>query len=416
MTKQKFFEELTNALMPVDPSIRAELLADINEHFTEGASFGLSEEEICEKLGQPSQIAEQVLEEYAANKGQNSYWRDAKGESDGIKDAVGNLMSSIGDIIESATGNVKIYNMQEEVSRSFEDAMQSAKDATSRIQRDVERNMKDYTSRVKGGYEVNIDETFSGVTGMDINLGSCNVQVVPHQGPDTRLVINGTSKYNYFVRMVQNGCLIIAEKHPIVRFELFSFNPALNATIYVPAGFNGVINSSLSSGNTSIKDIRGNLNLKASSGNIYIDGHTGGTANIRTSSGRIDINNSTIGIISGTSSSGGVNLEAHETGVLKLTCSSGNMNVKAEKIGGDTQLTASSGNLRLVAREISGNITARTSSGTTHVSLPKDANCRIDVSKSKHVNKNIQVSGNPQSPYVLKLSAGSGATIIEALR
>ena len=414
MTKQKFFEELTNALEPVDPGTRAELLADINEHFTEGASFGLSEDEICKKLGQPSQIAEQVLEEYTANKGQNGYWRDAKSGHDGVDEAVGNLMSSIGDIIENATSMVSFTHIQDDVTRICKEAARMT-NAASRIQRDVERSINNATSRVKGGYEINIDENFADVSSLDISLTSCNVEVVTHQSPDTRLVISGKSKYNVFERGVQNGCLTITEKHPIVRFELFSFNAALNATIYVPAGFDGVIHTRLSSGNTTIKDIRGNLNLKTSSGNININGHTGGTANLRTSSGRIDINNSTIGIINGTSSSGGINLEAHETNVLKLTCSSGNMSVKVDKISGDMHLTASSGSLRLIAREIMGNITTKASSGTTHVSLPKDANCRIDASNSRYVNKNIQVIGNPQSPYVLKLSSGSGATIVEAL-
>jgi len=63
MTKQAFLNDLKLSLFGVNESVKDEILADINEHFIEGAAQGLSEEEICKSLGQPGTIAAQVMEE-----------------------------------------------------------------------------------------------------------------------------------------------------------------------------------------------------------------------------------------------------------------------------------------------------------------------------------------------------------------
>jgi len=65
MKKQEFISELKAALAHTPDDVREEIIDDINEHFSEGASQGQSEEDICRNLGQPGSIAAQVLEEYA---------------------------------------------------------------------------------------------------------------------------------------------------------------------------------------------------------------------------------------------------------------------------------------------------------------------------------------------------------------
>ena len=62
MKKQEFLSELQKSLANAPEEVRDEIISDISEHFSIGALQGLSEEDICVKLGQPSNIAEQVLE------------------------------------------------------------------------------------------------------------------------------------------------------------------------------------------------------------------------------------------------------------------------------------------------------------------------------------------------------------------
>ena len=97
MTKQGFIQELNSALSRMEAQIREEIISDINEHFIEGASQGLSEEEICRNLGQPGSIAEQALEEYAksaASRGSQSS-RSAEG---GFEISIDETFSGVNDI------------------------------------------------------------------------------------------------------------------------------------------------------------------------------------------------------------------------------------------------------------------------------------------------------------------------------
>ncbi|MCL2841032.1 MAG: DUF1700 domain-containing protein [Defluviitaleaceae bacterium] len=74
MTKQAFIHELETALAHIQKETREEIISDISEHFSEGATQGISEDEICQKLGQPSSIAAQVLEAYK----ESQYSNEAK--------------------------------------------------------------------------------------------------------------------------------------------------------------------------------------------------------------------------------------------------------------------------------------------------------------------------------------------------
>jgi len=119
MKKQDFIQELAKALAPIDAQSRAEILADINEHFAEGAAQGQTEEEICKKLGQPGQIAEQVLEEYSAYRAKNTGNSSGYGFVD-IGDIVSSAMEAadIGDIISSSmeaadVGGIISSNMED---------------------------------------------------------------------------------------------------------------------------------------------------------------------------------------------------------------------------------------------------------------------------------------------------------------
>jgi len=415
MKKQQFIDELTRAIAQVDPQTKAEIMADIQEHFAEGASFGLTEEEICIKLGQPSQIAEQVLEEYNAG-GQQTTHND-------FTDSVGDLMGSIGDLLGSI-GNYAGHSIYTEVRRVQKEAERIKNDGFGRqidIQCDPQirvdiRRTRDGTTRVWGGYDIDIDETFTGVNSLDVSLSSCGIKIVPiEQGETARVVIQGSSRYNNFIVENQNGRLIVADKMPLVRFEIFNFNSKLDATIYLPQSFDGNIRANSSAGGITVANLRGDLVLKASAGSIVIDNHRGATAHLRSSAGSVSVKNSAIVDIDAKSSAGGVSIETEDTHNLAVSSSAGPVRVCAGRIGGETRISSSAGAAYLEAREVAGNITAKTSAGGVHIRLPREVNCRIDVKKSSLSTVENGLVGNPQSPYVLKASASVGSVILEAL-
>ena len=68
MSKQEFFQELKSKIENVPDDVMEDIFADFNEHFEAGYSDGLSESEICAKLGQPGNIAEQIMDEFKKSK------------------------------------------------------------------------------------------------------------------------------------------------------------------------------------------------------------------------------------------------------------------------------------------------------------------------------------------------------------
>jgi len=425
MRKQDFIRELTAALAPIDAQARAEILADIEEHFAEGAAHGQTEEEISVNLGQPGQIAEQVLEEYKAYKAQSDY-----GHTAGIDDIVSSAMETIdnldiGGIVSSALKSAA--DASRAAGRAFEDA---GSQRTGNGPRTVKWHSDttdpnspwqsvtvidtDGATRVRGGYDIDIDKSFTGVTGIDMDLSMCDVNLVPSPHADNvRVTIQGRSRHNQFEVENKNGILYVRQKMPFFRFEIFGFNSTLNVTVYVPASFDGGIKVIANRGNTYAKGISGNLKLLTSAGNISIDGHSANKANLRSAAGSINITGCSIYDISAKSSAGNVTLENRETANLNLSSSAGNVNVVARKLGGETNLSASAGNVNLTAREVQGNITAKSSAGSVFIRLPQDVNCRIDVKKPSVGSLSNHLTGNPNSPYTLRVTTSVGSIALD---
>ncbi|MDQ0172494.1 DUF1700 domain-containing protein [Paenibacillus tundrae] len=61
MNKQQFMQLMELQLSAMDPQERAELLADYEQHFELGLVDGRTEEDIARELGQPEEIAREVL-------------------------------------------------------------------------------------------------------------------------------------------------------------------------------------------------------------------------------------------------------------------------------------------------------------------------------------------------------------------
>jgi len=467
MTKQEFIQELTTALAPIDAQVRAEIIADINEHFAEGVAHGQTEEEICKNLGQPGQIAEQVLEEYKAYKAQNS-----DDYSSSIDDIVSSAMEviddlDIGSIVSSALHSAAdarrmaadirrdarqaaadvrrdVRQAAADARRAAADVRRDARQAAADARRDAAYEMEctsngprtiglhiggnnapwsggtvtdaDGATRIQGGYNVDIDKSFSGVSGIDIGLSVADIKLVPAgQSNEVRVTIQGQSRYNAFGLENKNGILYVRLKEPFFKFEIFGFKSSLIAEVHIPASFSGDIRAKTSFGNISTQDINGNLELSTSAGNIKIDGHNGYKAHLRSNAGNVSLKGSFIDFINAKSSAGNVTVESRETAGLTLSSSAGNIDVHVEKLGGDANLSTSAGEVHLMARNVQGNITARSSAGSIHMHLPKDVNCRIDVKKPSMGSLTNYLTGNPHSPYTLRASTSVGSIVLEAL-
>lgn len=63
MNKNQFMKELEKELRNLSPFAKKEILADYEEHFQAGCECGRSEEDICQKLGCPKEIARSYVTE-----------------------------------------------------------------------------------------------------------------------------------------------------------------------------------------------------------------------------------------------------------------------------------------------------------------------------------------------------------------
>ena len=351
MKKQDFIRELTAALAPIDAKSRAEIIADIEEHFAEGAAHGQTEEEICINLGQPGQIAEQVLEEYKAYKAENH---------NGYGTDIDDVVSSAMDAIDKSFAGVN-------------------------------------------GIDI-------GTSICDIKL----VAAAP-QSNKVRVTVQGRSRHNEFELENKNGILYVRQRAPFFRFEIFGFKSNLEMTVYVPASHNGDIKVSTSYGNISASGICNNIKLNTSAGNINIDGHRASKAYLRSSAGNVCLTGCEINDINAKSSAGNVTVECRETAALTLGSSAGNIKVNVKRLGGDANLSTSAGEVNLTAIDVQGNIVAKSSAGSVRVRLPQDANCRIDVNKPSVGTVSNYLTGNPYSPYTLRASTSVGSIVLKPL-
>lgn len=61
--KEQYIQALINAMTRCGVTDQREILTDFEQHFADGAAAGESEEQVCEKLGDPEEIAKQYISE-----------------------------------------------------------------------------------------------------------------------------------------------------------------------------------------------------------------------------------------------------------------------------------------------------------------------------------------------------------------
>lgn len=115
MQRREFLAELKKGISGAARDKAGEILADFSEHFDEAMRDGMSEEEICAKLGQPGSIAREIMEEFAAGHGEEHGTESRNpqpGKADYVFDGVDEIFASMGagDIrfMREDRGNVRV--------------------------------------------------------------------------------------------------------------------------------------------------------------------------------------------------------------------------------------------------------------------------------------------------------------------
>jgi DUF4097 and DUF4098 domain-containing protein YvlB len=376
MKKQEFINELKRELAQAPSHIRDEILADISEHFSEGISQGMSEEEICRSLGQPGAIAAQVLEEYNEGRTFNQNDNGSSGFEQAF-DGIGKAFDSIG----------KVFN--------------------------------DFTQQFNetSGDEIDIDRSFTNIQNINIKLADSKIRFVPSADGNCRVTMRGRMRNRGFTINDEGGSLVIADQSQLFMFNFFRFKSTLVTTVYVPAQFRGELKVRSAAGNISAADTNGQINFKAAAGNITVENHRASSIRISTAAGNaaVHLANGRTESIDISTAAGNAKITAEETGRLTLNSAAGSVDAEINRLFGDTKIETAAGSVKITAYEVAGNINISTAAGSVKVHLPVDVNCRINVKKPALGSLSNELAGNPDSPYTLRASSGVGSIRLKRL-
>ena len=415
MKKQDFIQELSRSLTQIDPQTREEIINDINDHFAEGMAQGLSEEEICKNLGQPGQIAEQVLEEYNAYKahsGAGYSGSDTRQTNDftGIDETISKIdFAGIGEKISK----IDFAGIGETISSALESADIGGTISAALESAGINGNRREYA---QSGQHLDIDETFPGITAIKANMAMASLKILHEpQAREVRVTIQGTSRFNDIGLENKNGTLQIRQKGPYIRLQFFNFKkPSLEVVIYVPTSFGGEIKADTGMGSIYAMGIRSCLDLDTAAGSIVLDEYSGSHAKLDSGAGDISVNGQILGYVKADTGAGKIRVNCQEAGELKLDSGAGSIDVRAGRLV-ETRLDSGAGSIRLEAHDVQGNIKADTGAGSIRMYLPQYVNCRIKADKPGIGSLKNQLTGNPDSPYVLRASSGAGSITLAAL-
>ena len=77
MTQEQYLKQLRELMNPIPEPLRSEWIFDYEEHFRQAVKEGLTEEQIAEELGDPHQLAKEMLLVYRVNEAESSNGRIA---------------------------------------------------------------------------------------------------------------------------------------------------------------------------------------------------------------------------------------------------------------------------------------------------------------------------------------------------
>ena len=299
MTKQAFIHELKTALAQVNPNVQEEILADINEHFIEGAAQGISEEDICRSLGQPGVIAAQVLEEAGATpppppaNSQEAYQYRKGSDMDETFTGVENVRAKL------ATCNLTLLPATDGVCRVVVQGL------TAREECEVRNENGLLTITVKH------IRSFFG-----FNFG---------RNSNTEVTVYLPAQFGGDIKVDASAGNIFAK------------------------GISGNLNLDTSAGNVTVNEHWGNrVRIDTSAGHVELTLANKYTdyVNIDTSAGNVTVRGDEIGRLIVDTSAGKVDVDVMKLkGDAKLDTSAGSVTLRAREVGGNVTLDTSAGSI-----------------------------------------------------------------------
>ena len=353
MTKSEFINKLSSALAESQSAEKVEgLIADFNEHFNEAIRAGKSEEEICEMLGDPAEIAAEYGEEITKN--------DFPADDAGIF--------------------VNLFHVNFSCEPSFDDEFhvevrhhnQVIQDDTIQVEqtknslRVTQLREKDFISLLfsvlsfsKTVY-IQVPRRFNGKMAVKMTSGNARINNVALKGD--------------------------------FRCELTSGNVNL-----AQISSDGTMTVNSRSGNIAVNNCAGDLSAECHSGNIRVNSHSGNVLRATAASGTVRVSTD------------------HIAKDCTVAAKSGSVRIDMDKLDSNLILDCHSGSIKFSVRELCGNITGKTRSGSITGYLSRDVRAifmlQSSIANNKFPNAVMPEPGVP----VVNLTTRSGMIHLKEL-
>ena len=361
MTKIEFMEKLSAGLKARQSDETADsLLADFNEHFEEALRAGQCEEEICEMLGDPEEIAAECSEHIEAKRSGQT------GENENAIDDPGIFIRlfDMGLYCEGWDGNDFHVEVRQNNKVIQDDAIKVRQSANSlQIVQEREWNFIHHlfhVFRLPKVVRVKIPRRFCGNMSVKVTSGSARIDGVSIEG-DMRCEVSSGS-----IKMLQTRA-------------------------------SGALTLSARSGSIKTESCIGNLSAECHSGSVKITSHKGN-------------------VLKAAATSGSVRIDADRiTKDCSLSAKSGSIRIDIDALEANLNLDCYSGSIKFSIGELKGNITGKTRSGSIVGMLNRDTRA-VFLLQSADVSNKFPNAVMPDADIpIISLSSRSGHVNIKEL-
>ena len=418
MDKYNFFKILEYELGNLDGEVKADILADFNEHFDVAAQSGKSEFEICRTLGDPKEIAREFIADYADEKSRraaepDNFYRGVPDDTRTNKrpnamDAVNLLkielinceLSIKGDdsdtIGVSYTGDHDdrfiteisggVYLIKEKPQKIIFDNF------ISRILSSAGHDAIDMT--------VYVPRVFSGT----IDAVTANGDVEAADLPNLAALILKTASGDMDVKSIaaKTDVRLSTGSGDICAERVTADNKLSFST-----GSGDVeINKCAAINEIAVSTGSGDIEARASSGRL----------SATTGSGEIDVGSHT-GTVAGKTGSGDININTDEIAAdLTYATGSGDIDIKIKRLSSDIKMTTGSGDVSLRVDDLKGNVTAKTSTGDIEAAFGRDSDAAFNLKTGfSGDKKNAFHDAGGNKKYTVALETHTGDIEVKAI-
>ena len=389
MGRTEFIRRLEYGLGNINAGAKREILADFGEHFDAALAGGKNEEEICEILGDPDEIAREFVSDYRAAGQETDRFSEER-----FANAPAAPVAPVAPVVPAGGINkIKIEAIScdlyftgentDSISAEFDGDCRERfvteisggvyyvkEKAFKQLSDNLLGRLASFAVRRDAKMRITVPRGFAGEIEATTASGDAGVKDLPSLGSLSLKTASGDIEIS---SVISSGAV-----------SLLSGSGDIEA---VNAGSEGAINLKTGSGDVALRKCGAEtINTSSGSGDIESDGSRG-IIYAKTGSGGIEILNHS-GTAEGKTGSGDIDVKTDELKTaLEYSTGSGDIRIECENLSADLKMTSGSGDIFLRAARVSADVAAKTWSGNIGAEFGRGCNLRFELKAGRNGRK-----------------------------